>query len=88
MVAIESINSSLINVEKLNIIDSDGKIIESIDSMSNLTRINEGSYVAVFTPLSGLFSLQLQGMDQAGYNFSHFFDTSVEVSSIFLTLSK
>ena len=87
MVTIDSSNSSLITVDNFNIIDDNGRLIQSIDSLTNLTSI-KGSYAAAFTPPSESFTLQLQGMDQYGYQFSHFFDTSVEVSSIFWILSK
>ena len=88
VVTLDSNNTSLITIDTLNIIDSDGRLIESIDSMSNFTTISEGGYFAVFTPLSESFSLQVMGVDRTGNNFSHFFDTSVEVSSIFWTLGK
>ena len=82
MVTIDSSNSSLITVDKFNIINDNGRLIQSIDSLTNLTSIR-GSYAAAFIPPSESVSLQLQGMDQYGYQFSHFFDTSMEVSSIF-----
>ena len=48
--------------------------------------MGSGTYAATFTPPSQLFGLQLRGMGASGFIFSHMADTSVEVSSIGLTL--
>lgn len=71
-------------VRLLNLISDSGTILQSLN---NLTRIEQDSYVAAFIPPPEAFVLQLIGIDRNGYNFSHISDTSVEVSSVDLALS-
>ena len=69
----------------LNLIDVNGMIAHSLN---NLTRLQDGKYFVQFNLPSGSFKLQLVGMDGAGFTFSHISETSIESTTLSLTLSE
>ena len=72
-----------ITVTELNLINTEDTVLQSISNLSNLGR---GTYAGTFMPPSQTFTLQLVGVDNNGFNFSHISDTSTEVSFINLSL--
>lgn len=83
LIVVEGGNIS-VTVSGFNLISDSGRLLQSV---SNLTTIDQDRYVGAFIPPSEPFVLQLVGTDQNGLGFSHITDTSIEVSAVDLSLS-
>ena len=57
-------------------------------SVSNLTEVDNNSYIGFFDTPPEEFQLQVNGIDDNGFLFSYISDISVEPVSIALTFSK
>ena len=57
-------------------------------SVSNLTEIDNNSYIGFFDPPPEEFQLEVNGTDDNGFLFSYISDISVEPINISLTYSK
>ena len=75
--------SRVITVEAVNILDSTGTVLESVEDVISL---DDNAFAVIFTPPDILFYWQLLGRDQNGYVFSRISDTAFEVSNIDLSL--
>ena len=82
---IGSNNPIEIDISSINIVsDQLGFIL----SVSNLTKVDNNSYIGSFDPPPEEFQLQVNGIDDNGFQFSYISDMSVEPVNIGLTFSK
>ena len=73
-----------VTVNTLDIINDEGVI----QSINDLTPIDNNVYASLFmTPLVE-FKMQVNGVDDNGYNFSYISDISVEPTSLSLSFGK
>lgn len=87
MVAIfqASDRSTSLAVETIQLVDSTGTILQSIDDVFVL---DDNAFATNFIPPEGSFHWQIVGQDEEGYEFSRISNTAIEVSDIDLTLGK
>lgn len=81
-IIIGSENPVIIN--SINVVHDEGVI----DSVSNLTEIENNSYIGFFVTPSEEFQLQVTGIDDNGFQFSYISDVSVEPTAVSLAFSK
>ena len=71
-------------ISSINVVNDQGFIL----TLSNLTEIDNNSYIGVFDLPSDEFQLQINGIDDNGFAFSYISDTSIEPTTISLAFGK
>lgn len=71
-------------ISDINVVNDQGTIL----TVSNLTKIENNSYIGFFDLPREEFQFQVNGVDDNGYPFSYISDISVEPTTISLAFSK
>ena len=71
-------------ISSINVVNDQGFIL----TLSNLTEIDNNSYIGVFDLPSDEFQLQINGIDDNGFAFSYISDISIEPTTISLAFGK
>ena len=71
-------------ISNINVVNDQGTIL----TVSNLTEIENNSYIGFFDLPREEFQFQVNGVDDNGYPFSYISDISVEPTTISLAFSK
>ena len=71
-------------ISSINVVNDQGFIL----TLSNLTEIDNNSYIGIFDLPSDEFQLQINGIDDNGFAFSYISDISIEPTTISLAFGK
>ena len=72
-------------ISSINAVNDQGTINLTL---SNLTQVENNSYIGYFDPPPEEFQLQVSGTDDNGYPFSYISDVSIEPTAISLRFGK